>query len=904
MKSQNFRPYKPNGSGPSGSSVNGGNNGHRRSNSRFSGQHKDSDSGPASSLDADSVNDSFIDLLAKSLGKLAIATVSSGARYQGLLQAADLTASGTGSVSIVLYKPTMVSKALLDEKSNSDGSLPEKLIIPAKDLIDFDVIVPSSAPKPEKVDDNKSQEKLNPLAKPLKESLPAPYPEKSFAKVAAEAAPEKVKQKSPTPPTQASAASEKSKVPSQPKTKPPPEKPRTQERRERSASPSKSPSKSHFKQAPYSAKESPRFKTDKDISSSFQFREKELQPWVPDDDSPALTLEESTGTGSTWDQFKVNEEKFGVESSYDEHLYTTKINTDAKDFKERVRRAERLAREIEGQSTTDRHVLEERGVLVDDSGLDEEDKYSGVINDRTDQRGNELMAALKNASISSESRSSADNTTESKPGAYTTPRQNAAHYHNDPAIISSSASRGINTPSSLREKTPQQQTSVDPSDTEPTEESSTSANAKPKSIPPKPPVAPANKELFRLNAQSEINALREFSANFRVPHKMPNDLLPILAKDKLKQDEILKRADPSKKAAAAAAAASASGATPGDGVGVSAASSSGTTTSSPNVAPDAKKDSSKSSFKLNPKAAVFTPSQKLTDVSPNAPKAYFASPNNPSPRIRNQRPHNFSDRSNTGKRHHKVSAAEFFGSSDKIPTAEGQKEKIARFRTSFNMFNTARRKHAEQEKEKENNGEAVAPLVLEKAFHTPPTWDSTVEENYEKVLMQQCSPTLKSTPMMMPHPMMPMFPAPVVGMAGASPQMAAAGGFPAAPNAKFPMSPIMQGQQPNMAAAAQFQQLQQLQAAAMMYQFQGGAPPGAPQMMYTPPGVDGQFFPPGGFVVPGGFVNPGSPQGGHMMMGGSPYLGQGPPAGAYKGHPYQGNRRFNNNHAGKRGNNN
>ena len=115
------------------------------------------------------------------------------------------------------------------------------------------------------------------------------------------------------------------------------------------------------------------FKTDADISGKMQIKERELERWVPDDEVE-LTLEDD---GSEWDQFKVNQEKFGVESSYDEHLYTTRIDTSAPDY-ERAAKAERIAKEIEQQATTDRHILEERGVVVDDSGVDEEDKYSGV----------------------------------------------------------------------------------------------------------------------------------------------------------------------------------------------------------------------------------------------------------------------------------------------------------------------------------------------------------------------------------------------------------------------------------------------------------------------------------------------------------------------------------------------
>ena len=331
------------------------------------------------------------------------------------------------------------------------------------------------------------------------------------------------------------------------------------------------------------------FKTDADISGKMQIKERELERWVPDDEVE-LTLEDD---GSEWDQFKVNQEKFGVESSYDEHLYTTRIDTSAPDYHERVAKAERIAKEIEQQATTDRHILEERGVVVDDSGVDEEDKYSGV-----DRRGDELMAALRNASIS-------------KPAQQGT----TTHHHHDPAIVSSSK------------------------------------QAKPESIPPKPPVP---NESFRLNAQSEINSLREFSANFKIPHKMPQDLLPILAKDKMKQDEILKKQQ------------------------------------------DHTKKEPKT-YKLNPKAAVFTPSSKHATIS--SPK-------------KSPRPYS----NGNVKKHYQISAADFFGV-NKVPTKDGQTTKIKEFKCGFNMFVTTRRKHKE----------------YEKSFQTPPTWESTVDVAHDKL---------------------------------------------------------------------------------------------------------------------------------------------------------------------------
>lgn len=58
-------------------------------------------------------------------------------------------------------------------------------------------------------------------------------------------------------------------------------------------------------------------------------RERELQRWAPDepDDSSFQHLEDSVGHISRgWDQFAVNEAKFGVRTDYAEELYTTELD--------------------------------------------------------------------------------------------------------------------------------------------------------------------------------------------------------------------------------------------------------------------------------------------------------------------------------------------------------------------------------------------------------------------------------------------------------------------------------------------------------------------------------------------------------------------------------------------------
>lgn len=124
------------------------------------------------------------------------------------------------------------------------------------------------------------------------------------------------------------------------------------------------------------------FRTDAETSGRARAHEKVLQAWR-DDGAPApagveMTLEQPRD-GRRWNQFEANRQKFGVQSTFDERLYTTEINREHPDFAARERRAIEIAREIEGQAHGgNAHLAEERNTRYDDSGLDEEDKYSGV----------------------------------------------------------------------------------------------------------------------------------------------------------------------------------------------------------------------------------------------------------------------------------------------------------------------------------------------------------------------------------------------------------------------------------------------------------------------------------------------------------------------------------------------
>ena len=100
--------------------------------------------------------------------------------------------------------------------------------------------------------------------------------------------------------------------------------------------------------------------------------ERDLQRWEPSDTTgTSLSLEATSGP---WDQFQANEQRFGLKSDYDENIYTTRIDRSKPDYRQREAEARRIAQEIEGSSTNNVHTLEERGMIDEDDGLNEEAK--------------------------------------------------------------------------------------------------------------------------------------------------------------------------------------------------------------------------------------------------------------------------------------------------------------------------------------------------------------------------------------------------------------------------------------------------------------------------------------------------------------------------------------------------
>ncbi|KAK3644106.1 poly(A)-binding protein binding protein [Elasticomyces elasticus] len=335
------------------------------------------------------------------------------------------------------------------------------------------------------------------------------------------------------------------------------------------------------------------FMTDTQISSSRAQpgQQRELQRWDAGQDTDVDLSLESGGVGE-WDQFATNESKFGVGSTYKEEYYTTSIDRSDPGYRRREQEAERIAREMEGEST--KNGTGGRGAR--EEGLDEEDKYSGVRREGLDTK-------LGSIGGGGSARESAGLLPKRKEGAYVPPRErpitggpapgvNGAPW--DPAIIATSKPAPKETaqqgstgaggttptivepqeksaqpapPSASREasQTPrttqqqQQQQQQQQATASTTAENSTQDHIS-KTIDAFKLFASNEKlkvrqqqELKRAGARQEknvkLNDLKKFAANFKLNSRVPDDLVPILAKDREKQVAIQKAAEAAAKEA-------------------------------------------------------------------------------------------------------------------------------------------------------------------------------------------------------------------------------------------------------------------------------------------------------------------------------------------------------------------
>lgn len=274
----------------------------------------------------------------------------------------------------------------------------------------------------------------------------------------------------------------------------------------------------------------------------------------------------------------------GGQSTYTEEMYTTAIDRSAPGYKRREAEAARLAREIEGQTSSNAHIREERGQAVENDYGDEEDKYSGVRREQRDvlplPAGSAnrytppaLRAPSAKATITGVPVDSAIISAQlARPDG---PRASASNQstQSKPDASDRTISHGRTTSASQRntEDTTSLEKSIDLSGL--TVNGSGSKTLSAKQVASLSPQRQLNAEMpsqgvegkvldqFKQFANAErarlaekkraqasqdrtakINELLRFAKNFKLKTPIPNDLVGILAKDPKKQEAIMEKA--------------------------------------------------------------------------------------------------------------------------------------------------------------------------------------------------------------------------------------------------------------------------------------------------------------------------------------------------------------------------
>ncbi|KAI1766507.1 hypothetical protein GGR53DRAFT_208621 [Hypoxylon sp. FL1150] len=328
------------------------------------------------------------------------------------------------------------------------------------------------------------------------------------------------------------------------------------------------------------------FRTDSSISAARPNRERVLQPWVGPSDSDSLDLSLETSTsGGAWDQFAANERQFGIKSTYDENFYTTQIDTTHPQYKERIAAADKKVREIERSAASTAHIAEERVMDYaggDDTGVDEEDKYSGVK--RTDfpplpnNRENKYTPPARRAPAASSSVKGAPIDPAIISSQLKTQKNQSATTKQDDSKSRIVPKTEVPSASPAPESKPENKHEVTqkPLETKAANQNSTPLRpsaATSRTISPQTKdgqaVAPSAtstverdvlKEFKTFASQQRLNAekarstkakadkevklieLKKFADNFKLPTPVPMDLISIIAKDPAKQREIQEKA--------------------------------------------------------------------------------------------------------------------------------------------------------------------------------------------------------------------------------------------------------------------------------------------------------------------------------------------------------------------------
>ncbi|SCV67049.1 BQ2448_5695 [Microbotryum intermedium] len=297
------------------------------------------------------------------------------------------------------------------------------------------------------------------------------------------------------------------------------------------------------------------FKTDLQVTGTpLEAREKKLQAWAPvgggggiEDPMAGLSLEDGNASGKGWDQFATNERLYGTRTDYDEEIYTTKLDRTGADFRQREQRAAQLEREIlkggGGALANNTHMAEERGAALDDSNMNEEDRYSGVIRGpeayippgaRKSTPVGKLASSTPNGSSSGPASTPSVSTPASKPA----PTSGAASFQ-DPAILSASGSSRLPLPNAPNSRIPSSASSANANASDKSDASSKATldghilrfvsdereklNERKQAL-----LKEARETAEKKEKDSKLRSLLEFSQTFKLKGGTPTDLASII----------------------------------------------------------------------------------------------------------------------------------------------------------------------------------------------------------------------------------------------------------------------------------------------------------------------------------------------------------------------------------------
>ncbi|KAG5520027.1 hypothetical protein PMAC_001103 [Pneumocystis sp. 'macacae'] len=275
-----------------------------------------------------------------------------------------------------------------------------------------------------------------------------------------------------------------------------------------------------------------RFQTDSEISGKFEFKERELHKWVPSNNDAAGfgPLEDPTqlsSSGEVWDQFAANEMLFGVKSEFDEDFYTTKVDKSHPSYKEREAEATRIAKEIHQSSTNNIHVAEERGFIQTD--ISEEAMYSGVFGPSSERE------------IESSENVKEEVNTVATTVASGNPTSVLSQTVNSEVDASKRSPSTVHKHSTVKEKKGSlDSTTISNTLKTPKIETELMGTFKQFVSGERERLQARKQALIKKEKDVKLQELLKFSQNFKLNTPIPSELVPILAKDKTKHDEVSK----------------------------------------------------------------------------------------------------------------------------------------------------------------------------------------------------------------------------------------------------------------------------------------------------------------------------------------------------------------------------